>query len=259
MTFSLREYLLLRVLILISALFSRLYTILTNCVEKLIKIQLLVLETLTSIISSIEFNLVGSTYNLSFASPNDDDNNDNNMGGTGGVPDLIPDDDDSDDSDDDDDDDSHLNDFCNDDDSDDSDDDSVSTQSALQNDKDTLARALGGDIEAEREIREKYDAFFDEESENETFSEGASQLDHYLDQELASVSSNNPRGPDDDDDDSNNNPEGGNPSSGGGGPGNTSGPSGENSSYSIIDKFLVGFLGILSYIGDIINTLPIGF
>ena len=248
---------------LILAFLSRLYTILTNCVKNLLKIQLLVIKTLASIISYIESILVGSTYNLSFASPNDgnsngDDNNDNNVGGSGGVPDLIPDDDDDDDSDDDDDY-SYHNDSGNDDDDDDSDDDSVSTQNALLNDKDTLARALGGDLEAEREIRAKYDAFFDEESQNETFSEGASQLDHYLDQELASVSSNNPRGPDDDDDDSKNNPEGGNPSSGGGGPGNTSGPSGENSSYSIIDKFLVGFLGILSYIGDIINTLPIGF
>ena len=200
----------------------------------------LVVSTLTNIISYLESILIGSTYNLAFASPNDGNSDDD-------VPDLIPDNDDDDDPDDDDDDVPELE--------PDNPQPQGNTTTTLgqvidQNPRNMSVRELRESLEEIQEWIEDLDHPDDRE-----IRQGWERRAEDLQREL----NNRTQEDDDDDDDSNNNPEGGNSCSGGGGPGNTSNPSGGNSNSSVIDNFLVGFLGILSYIGDTINSLPIGF
>ena len=65
------------------------YTIGRFCIKIFPQICLLVIKTLTSIISYLESILIGSTYNLAFASPNGDSSDDD-------VPDLVSDNSDDD-------------------------------------------------------------------------------------------------------------------------------------------------------------------
>jgi len=201
--------------VLILVFVSIICTICSNCTKIYLKTCGLVISTLTSIISYLESILMGSTYNLAFASPNDGDsndagesdnnndnqdhnkdngNNDDNNGHDNEPDNKKPEDEpENPESGSESDNEKPDNESDNENDPVDPEDKSVTERSddfspneRLLDDLDLLVQAVNGDSEAQKEIRENYSAFFDEESGNTNFKDGAKEVAHYLNEELAS-------------------------------------------------------------------------